>query len=63
MKTQRTASKQAELILRLYELRHKTVMHGACSFVGGPFLPMERAVRLHAPGTEPERLEIRLSAG
>ena len=30
---------QAELILRLYELRRETVMREARSYVGGPFLP------------------------
>ena len=34
-----TASEQAELILRLYELRRETVMREARSFVGGPFAP------------------------
>jgi hypothetical protein len=38
MKT-RNAPEQAELILRLYELRRETVMREARSFVGGSFLP------------------------
>jgi hypothetical protein len=33
------STEQAELILRLYELRRETVMREARSFVGGPFLP------------------------
>jgi hypothetical protein len=33
------AIQQAELILRLYELRRETVMREARSYVGGPFLP------------------------
>ena len=37
MKGKRT--EQAELILRLYELRRESVMREARSFVGGPFLP------------------------
>jgi hypothetical protein len=32
-------AEQAELILRLYELRRETVMREARSFVGGSFLP------------------------
>jgi hypothetical protein len=32
-------TEQAELILRLYELRREAVMREARSFVGGPFLP------------------------
>lgn len=39
MKTKKTAPEQAELILRLYELRRESVMREARSFVGGPFLP------------------------
>jgi hypothetical protein len=37
VKTRKT--EQAELILRLYELRRESVMREARSFVGGPFLP------------------------
>lgn len=37
MKTK--AAEQAELILRLYELRRETVMREARSFIGGAFLP------------------------
>ena len=33
------STEQAELILRLYELRRETVMREARSFVGGEFLP------------------------
>lgn len=39
MKTRTATPEQAELILRLYELRRETVMREARSFVGGPFLP------------------------
>jgi hypothetical protein len=39
MKAKRTTTEQAELILRLYELRRETVMREARSFVGGPLLP------------------------
>src|SRR5271170_8040283 len=35
----RKGTEQAELILRLYELRREAVMREARSFVGGPFLP------------------------
>jgi hypothetical protein len=35
----RKSTEQAELILRLYELRRETVMREARSFVGGAFLP------------------------
>lgn len=38
MKT-KNAMKQAELILRLYELRRETVMRAARDYVGGEFLP------------------------
>jgi hypothetical protein len=34
-----TAIKQAELILKLYELRREPVMRSARSYVGGEFLP------------------------
>jgi hypothetical protein len=33
------STEQAELILRLYELRRESVMREARSFVGGEFLP------------------------
>jgi hypothetical protein len=39
MKTKRATAEQAELILRLYELRRETIMREARSFVGGPFFP------------------------
>lgn len=39
MKKKRTGTEQAELILKLYELRRETVMREARSFVGGPFQP------------------------
>jgi hypothetical protein len=39
MKVKRATLGQAELILRLYELRRETVMREARSFVGGPFFP------------------------
>jgi len=35
----RRSTEQAELILRLYELRRETVMREARSFVGGAFAP------------------------
>jgi hypothetical protein len=37
--TSANAIQQAELILKLYELRRETVMREARSYVGGPFLP------------------------
>lgn len=39
MKARKTKPEQADLILRLYELRREPVMREARSFVGGPFLP------------------------
>ncbi|MGB9444852.1 MAG: hypothetical protein WBR26_07615, partial [Candidatus Acidiferrum sp.] len=36
---QKNRMEQAELILRLYELRRETVMREARGFVGGPFSP------------------------
>ena len=39
MKSKKAKPEQAELILRLYELRRETVMREARSFVGGPFFP------------------------
>ena len=39
MKAKKTGTEQAELILRLYELRRETVMRQARSFVGGEFAP------------------------
>jgi hypothetical protein len=39
-------AEQAELILRLYELRRETVMREARSFVGGSFLPRSEFERL-----------------
>ena len=33
------STEQAELILKLYELRRETVMRKARTFVGGEFLP------------------------
>jgi hypothetical protein len=38
-KTKKNSTEQAELILRLYELRRETVMREARSFVGGAFAP------------------------
>ena len=35
----RRSTEQAELILRLYELRRETIMREARNFVGGEFLP------------------------
>ncbi len=39
METADIAIRQAELILKLYELRRETVMREARSYVGGEFLP------------------------
>ncbi|MGC2764711.1 MAG: hypothetical protein WB607_04325, partial [Candidatus Acidiferrum sp.] len=39
MRKKRTGTEQAELILKLYELRRETVMREARSFVGGPCQP------------------------
>jgi hypothetical protein len=39
MRTKRTGTEQAELILKLYELRRESVMREARSFVGGQFQP------------------------
>ena len=50
--TSGSAIQQAELILKLYELRRETVMREARSFVGGPF----------APGSADELVQI-VSAG
>ena len=36
------AMRQAELIVKLYELRRETVMREARSYVGGEFLPRPR---------------------
>ncbi|MEO8725999.1 MAG: hypothetical protein ABI383_07710 [Acidobacteriaceae bacterium] len=45
---------QAELILKLYELRREAVMRAARSHIGGPFLPgsVEELVRLVSAGDE-----------
>jgi hypothetical protein len=39
MKNKKSSTEQADLILKLYELRRETVMRDARSFVGGQFLP------------------------
>jgi hypothetical protein len=39
MKSKNSSTEQADLILKLYELRRETVMREARSFVGGQFLP------------------------
>jgi hypothetical protein len=39
MRTKRTGTEQAELILKLYELRRESVMREARSFIGGAFQP------------------------
>ncbi len=46
------STEQAELILRLYELRRETVMREARSFVGGAFAPktVEELVEMVAKG-------------
>ncbi len=39
MKNKKSSTEQADLILKLYELRRETVMREARGFVGGQFLP------------------------
>jgi hypothetical protein len=39
MKAKRNGTEQAELVLKLYELRRETLMREARSFVGGTFAP------------------------
>jgi hypothetical protein len=39
MKDAPVSIRQAELLLKLYELRRETVMRKARSYIGGPFLP------------------------
>jgi len=48
------AIRQAELVLRLYELRREPVMRQARSYIGGPFLPAsaEELVALVSAGTQ-----------
>ena len=48
----KATAEQAELILKLYELRRETVMRQARTFVGGQFLPRsaEELVRIVSKG-------------
>ena len=48
------AIRQAELVLRLFELRREPVMRQARSYVGGPFLPAsaDELVALVSAGTQ-----------
>jgi len=39
MKRQKAGFREAEIIMRLYELRRENVMREARSYVGGPFMP------------------------
>jgi hypothetical protein len=52
MTMKKVTTEQAELILKLYELRRETVMRQARSFVGGQFLPRsaEELVRIVSKG-------------
>ena len=54
MKSKRAGTEQAELILKLYELRRETVMRQARSFVGGEFAPqsVEEFVSVVSKGGE-----------
>jgi hypothetical protein len=54
MKSKRAGTEQAELILRLYELRRETVMRQARSYVGGEFAPhsVEEFVEVVSKGGE-----------
>jgi hypothetical protein len=40
MKGRKAGLREAELILKLYELRRESVMREARSYVGGPFMPV-----------------------
>lgn len=40
MKRRRAGFREAELIVKLYELRREAVMREARSYVGGPFMPV-----------------------
>ncbi|HEY4045435.1 MAG TPA: hypothetical protein VGM27_01105 [Acidobacteriaceae bacterium] len=54
MKDPEIAIRQAELILKLYELRRETVMRAARSYVGGEFMPssVDEFVKLVAAGDQ-----------
>lgn len=54
MKSKRAGTEQAELILKLYELRREMVMRQARSFVGGEFAPqsVEEFVSVVSKGGE-----------
>jgi len=54
MESTEIAVRQAELVLKLYELRREPVMRQARSYIGGPFLPKsaDELVTLVAAGTQ-----------
>ena len=54
MESAEIAIRQAELVLRLFELRREPVMRQARSYVGGPFLPAsgDELVALVTAGTQ-----------
>ncbi len=54
MKDPEISIKQAELILKLYELRRETVMRSARSYVGGDFMPgsVDEFVSLVSAGSQ-----------
>jgi hypothetical protein len=54
MESTEIAVRQAELVLKLYELRREPVMRQARSYIGGAFLPRsaEELVTLVAAGTQ-----------
>jgi hypothetical protein len=54
VETAEIAIRQAELVLKLYELRREPVMRQARSYIGGPFLPAsaEELVSLVNAGTQ-----------
>jgi hypothetical protein len=59
LESKEIAIRQAELVIKLYELRREPVMRQARSFVGGPFLPAsaDEMVALVASG-KPESAYI-----
>ena len=54
MESTKIAIQQAELVLRLYELRREPVLRQARSYIGGPFLPAsaDELVSLVNAGTQ-----------
>jgi hypothetical protein len=54
LKDPNTSIRQAELILKLYELRRETVMRSARSYIGGEFMPgsVEELVSLVSAGDQ-----------